>query len=87
MAFIPMMSYRYIAPTQTKYSNVCVLFTSFIIPYKGGITQALSFACKTDRAGFKDWISYLTSKLTEKFNPNAEVISTNTYSLPSTWKS
>ena len=40
-------------------------------------TQALSSACKIDRADFTDWMSFLTSNLTEEISPNTEAFSAN----------
>ena len=59
---------------------ICVHFTSFIIPCRGGWMRTLSSARKTDQANFTDWMSILPSNLTEEISPNTEALRANTLS-------
>ena len=57
---------------------MCVRFTSFIIPYRGGRVRALSSVYKTDQVDFTSWISFLPSNHLEEISPNPEALNVNT---------
>ena len=59
--------------------TVCVFVLLAFSPFKGGRTCALSSACKTNRAHFTDWMSFLPSNL----NSKREALRENTESLSS----
>ena len=55
---------------------VCVCVCVFVLrpvllSYRGGRTQALSSAWKSDQGDFTDWMSFLTSNPMEKISPNS----------------
>ena len=66
---------------------VAILFVlhSLVFPHGGGRTQALSATCKTDRADFTNWMSFLPSNVIEEISLT-QALSTNTLSLSSAWK-
>ena len=59
---------------------VCVCVYSFYTIYyspKKWVRQILSSNCKTNQAGFTNWISFLPSNLMEEISLNTESLSTN----------
>ena len=51
-----------------------VRFTTFLLAFGGGTTQAWSSECKFGQADFTDCMSFLPSNLMEETNPNLEAL-------------
>ena len=58
---------------------VCVRFTYFALFPKIGVrSEVLSCKCKTKKAYFTGWMSFLPRNLMEEISPNSEILSANT---------
>ena len=69
------------------YGCVCVfVLRPSLLHRRGGRTQDLSSACKTERADFTTSMSFLPSNLMAEISPNREVLNANTKILLSALK-
>ena len=58
---------------------MCVIVLCLLLfTCSGDRMQASSSACKSERPGFSDWMSFLPSNLKEEISPNTEALSANT---------